>query len=315
MEQLYIDLYTPKEQELLLKCNLCPRSCGVNRFSTELGFCKSDAGFGISSICGHKGEEPVISGEKGVCNVFFSRCNMQCLYCQNFQISRNTDSIVGKSLRLEEVVGSICNILEQTENIVGFVSPSHQVLQMMSIIRGLHKAGKHPVIVFNSNGYDRVETLRMLEGTVDVYLPDFKYSDPLLASSYSGSANYPKIAKAAIKEMYRQKGSTLLLDDHKIAQSGIIVRHLVLPGAVDQSIAALKYIAEEISTELHISLMSQYYPTSKVSEHPILGRTIHENEFKAVVDALDHFGFHRGWVQEMESHAEYRPDFRNEQPF
>ncbi len=307
--------YTREEQNLLSTCTLCPRSCGVNRFSGELGFCKTDAGFGISSICCHTGEEPVISGEKGICNVFFAHCNMQCIFCQNHQISQNSDFIVGKRVHPEEIIKHICTILEQTENVVGFVSPSHQVPQMMAIIRGLHKAGKHPVIVYNTNGYDKVETLRMIEGIVDVYLPDFKYIDSQLAGEYSQSTDYPEIAKAALKEMYRQKGSSLLLNNCNIAESGIIIRHLVLPGAIDQSIQILKYIAEEISPDLHISLMSQYFPTEVVSDHSTLGRTITNDEFDRVAEAFHQFGLYRGWVQDMGSHSEFRPDFRKKEPF
>jgi putative pyruvate formate lyase activating enzyme len=307
--------YTSEEQKLLKNCTLCPRLCGADRFTNELGFCKSDAAFGISSICCHMGEEPVISGKKGICNIFFSRCNMQCIYCQNYQISRNTEFIDGVSLECEELISKICSVLEGTENIVGFVSPSHQVPQMMAIIRGLHNTRKYPVIVYNTNGYDRVETLRMLEGIVDVYLPDFKYIDPQLAGMYSGAANYPEIAKETMKEMFRQKGSSLIVDDRGIVQSGMIVRHLVLPGFVEQSIETLEFIAREISPDLHISLMSQYFPTRLVSDHPMLGRTITEKEFDSVLDAFYRFGFHRGWVQDLESNTEFRPDFHKERPF
>jgi len=307
--------YTLEEEKLLPNCTLCPRSCEANRFSEASGFCKSDAGFGISSICCHKGEEPVISGGKGICNVFFSRCNLQCIYCQNYHISRNSGFIVEEKPRLKEIIKRICTILEQTENMLGFVSPSHQVPQMMAIVRGLHKAGKHPVIVYNTNAYDKVETLRMLEGIIDVYLPDFKYADPALAIEYSQAANYPEIAGLAIKEMYRQKGSSLIVNERNLAESGIIVRHLVLPGATGQSIEVLKYIAGEISPNLHISLMSQYFPTEQVSGNQVLNRTLTPEEFNQVLEAFHRFGFYRGWLQDMDSQSVFRPDFRKEQPF
>jgi putative pyruvate formate lyase activating enzyme len=289
--------------------------CGVNRFSSVLGFCKSDVRFGISSICCHKGEEPVISGEKGICNVFFSHCNMQCIYCQNHEISRNSGLIVEKKIQLEEIIERICMVLEQTENMVGFVSPSHRVPQMMAIIRGLHKIGKRPVIVYNTNAYERIETLQMLEGIVDVYLPDFKYADQTLAIEYSQAANYPEIAGLALREMYRQKGSSLILNERNLAEWGIIVRHLILPDAIDQSIKVLEYIAEKISPDLHISLMSQYFPSEPVSEHRILGRTISVGEFNRVLDAFHRFGFYRGWVQDIKSHSIFHPDFYKEEPF
>jgi putative pyruvate formate lyase activating enzyme len=307
--------YNDEEIAWLSECTLCPRKCRANRFSNKPGFCNSGADFAISSICCHLGEEPVISGEKGICNVFFSRCNLQCNFCQNHDISRNSGNIIRKSLSNDEVIRRICEMLDRTENCLGFVSPSHQIPQMMAIIRGLHEAGKHPVIVYNTNGYDRLETLKLLEGIVDIYLPDFKYTDQKLALDYSQAENYPEIAKAALKEMYRQKGATLLLDDNNMAISGIIIRHLVLPGAVKQSIDTLRYIAEEISPGMHISLMSQYYPTALVKGHPELSRTLTTYEFGKVTEAFHALGFYRGWIQEMDSHAVFRPDFRKEQPF
>jgi putative pyruvate formate lyase activating enzyme len=307
--------FTKAEEALLSSCTLCPRKCGVNRFSSALGFCNSDAGFGISSICCHRGEEPVISGEKGICNIFFSHCNMQCNFCQNHHISRNTGFILEEKPAFNEIIYRICDTLEQTENIIGFVSPSHRVPQMMAIISGIHQAGKRPITVYNTNGYDRVETLQMLEGLIDVYLPDFKYSDSRLAKEYSQTADYPKTALAALKEIYRQKGSALLLNNRNIAESGIIVRHLVLPGAAEQSIEVLRTIAEDISPGLHISLMSQYYPTDLIADHPVLNRTITRHEFESVVEAFHRFGFYHGWVQGMESHSVFHPDFFREQPF
>lgn len=308
-------MYTKEEITQLSECSLCPRNCKANRFSKKLGYCNSDAGFRISSICVHKGEEPVISGTKGICNVFFPHCNLQCVYCQNHDISRNNDQIFSEDLSFDEVIQRICATLEVTENIVGFVSPSHYIPQMMAIIRGLHQAGKHPVFVYNTNGYDKAETLRMLDGVIDVYLPDFKYMDPSLAFEYSGARNYPEIAAAALKEMYRQKGSTLIVNDNGLAESGIIVRHLVLPGAADQSVKVLEFLAEELSVKLHISLMSQYFPTDEVKNHSKLKRTITGEEYDKVVGAFHNLGFYRGWVQDLESHATFRPDFSGDQPF
>jgi putative pyruvate formate lyase activating enzyme len=287
----------------------------VNRITGPLGFCKSDGGFNISSICVHKGEEPVISGKKGICNIFFPHCNLQCIYCQNHDISQNSDSTIQENLSLDIVIQRICETLEQTENIIGFVSPSHYIPQMISIIEGLHKAGKRPVIVYNTNCYDKAETIRMLEGLIDVYLPDFKYIDSQLAFEYSQALDYPEVAAKALKEMYRQKGSTLIINDDGLAESGIIVRHLVLPGATKQSIEVLKFIAEEISPKLHMSLMAQYYPTKHVTSHPTLNRTITAGEYQAVVDAFYELGFSRGWIQDLASNSSYRPNFSSQQPF
>jgi putative pyruvate formate lyase activating enzyme len=186
---------------------------------------------------------------------------------------------------------------------------------MMAIIRGIKETGRNPVIVYNTNAYDKAETLKMLEGLIDVYLPDFKYMNASLSYRYSQAKDYPETASAAIKEMYRQKGSTMIMNERGIAKSGIIVRHLVLPGAVGQSIEVLRHIAEEISPSLHISLMSQYYPTTLVRNHSKLNRTISYKEYKKVTDAMYELGLYHGWTQDLESHATYRPDFSEEEPF
>ncbi len=215
----------------------------------------------------------------------------------------------------EEVILTIKKTLAQTENIVGFVSPSHFIPHVKAIITKLREDGLNPIFVYNTNGYDKVETLKSLEGLIDVYLPDFKYANPELSFQYSQARNYPEIAKAALKEMFRQKGATLSLNEDGIADWGIIVRHLVLPNALENSIEVLNYIAREISPKLHISLMAQYYPTDKAKTIPSLTRTITQEEYNSVVDAFHKFGFYNGWIQELESQEHYRPSFRDEHPF
>ncbi|MBE9468814.1 MAG: radical SAM protein [Bacteroidetes bacterium] len=299
----------------LKDCTVCPRNCHVNRFTSKLGYCKSDASYNIASIVSHYGEEPVISGAKGICNVFFTHCNLQCVYCQNYQISRNCNSLPQYNLELSEVIEKILAILDTGCNSVGFVSPSHFVPQVKIIINELHKLGRYPTIVYNTNSYDKVDTLKQLEDLVDIYLADFKYINSNIAKKYSDANNYPKIASMAIKEMYRQKGSTLIVNENNQAESGLIIRHLVLPNNVDNSINLFKYVAEEISTNVYISLMSQYYPTIKVQDDSSLNRTIRSDEYKKVVDVIQNFGFHNGWIQEIESQSYYLPDFNKEIPF
>ena len=187
--------------------------------------------------------------------------------------------------------------------------------QVKIIIKELHKLGRYPTIVYNTNSYDKVDTLKQLEGLVDIYLADFKYINSGIAKKYSDANNYPEIASMAIKEMYRQKGSTLILNEKNQAESGLIIRHLVLPDNVSNSINLLKYVAEEISTNVYISLMSQYYPTIKVQNDHSLNRTITRDEYNKVVDAMQNYGFHNGWIQEFESQSYYLPDFNNEKPF
>lgn len=307
--------YPPEDLAALSDCRLCPRNCGVNRLMGELGYCKSDADFHISSICIHKGEEPVISGKKGICNIFFSRCNLQCLFCQNHEISQNKGPVIEKQMTFGEIIAKIKETLAQTENIVGFVSPSHFVPQVKAIINALRHEGLNPVFVYNTNGYDKAETLKSLEGYIDVYLPDFKYMDPELSLAFSQARNYPEVAGAAIKEMCRQKGSTLRINDGGIAESGLIIRHLVLPNAVKNSIQVLKFLAGEISERLHISLMSQYFPTDRVRHIPQLNRLITIEEYEQVTDVFHDLGFYRGWLQEPESHGHFRPRFENDQAF
>ncbi len=294
-------------------CSLCPRRCGAVRSAGGKGYCRSGSGLAIASICLHHGEEPVLGGETGVCNVFFSHCNLQCIYCQNYQISRN--SAEERTMGPDEAVDRITGFLDSGAGAVGFVSPSHSIHQMREILRAVKSAGRNPVFIMNTNAYDRREVIESLEGEMDVYLPDFKYADGKLAAEFSGAPDYPETGVRALREMYRQKGSGLTLDGNGMARSGLIIRHLVLPGHTDNSIACLRIIAEELSTSVHLSLMSQYHPVPAVQDHPRLGRTITEKEYGAVLEEFYRLGFHRGWVQEFDSAVNYLPDFEREEPF
>jgi len=298
----------------LQNCTLCPRECRVNRFTNDLGYCNTSEAFHVSSVCLHTGEEPAISGVNGICNVFFSHCNLACIYCQNHQISCRKDTLE-EVLDLSQVLEKIIPFLNSGINIVGFVSPSHMVSQVKQIITAIRSNGFNPVFVWNSNGYDKPEILRTLETFIDIYLPDFKYIDSEDAKQFSDAEDYPQVALAAIKEMYYQKGSKLFLNDEGIAERGLIIRHLVLPGRVEASVRLLKTIAEEISTKVTISLMAQYYPTKKVKLHQVLGRQITKEEYKIVSEAMCDLGFTNGWIQEHESALCYRPDFNKFQPF
>jgi putative pyruvate formate lyase activating enzyme len=309
----FTSFLTPMER--LRDCDLCPRECRADRFSGSLGYCKSGATFSISSICIHKGEEPAVSREKGICNIFFSHCNLQCIYCQNFQISDNRTEGSTMEMSLEEVIRQVTAILDGGINKVGFVSPSHFIPQVQSIINTLRSLGYDPVFVYNTNGYDKAESLRLLEGMIDVYLPDLKYMDPGLGVEYSDAPGYPEVASMALKEMFRQKGAVLHLCDDGTAESGIIIRHLVLPGHTENSIKVLNFIASELSPKLHVSLMSQYYPTPGVSCHPELKNVVSVEEYGMVVDEMERLGIYNGWIQELDSASHYRPDFEREVPF
>ncbi len=297
----------------IFACESCPRGCGVDRSQGRLGYCRLGPEPAAASICIHKGEEPVISGSLGICNVFFSHCNLQCQYCQNHQISDNRGTAPEHTL--PSIVDRIERILSQGIRGVGFVSPSHCLPVMNGIMRALHERGHEPIYVYNSNGYDRVDKLREMAGDIGVYLPDLKYQDDELAHSLSNVENYSAIACEALKEMYRQKGADLALDETGLAVSGLIVRHLVLPGHVENSKAVLRFIAEELSPDIHISLMSQYHPTEAMKDHPDLSRPLRVEEYNEVLDEFDRLGFHRGWQQQLESTDHYQPDFNKEHPF
>ncbi len=294
-------------------CTICPRDCGVDRNKGLKGYCGFDAGYHVASVVLHRGEEPVVNGAKGICNVFFRGCNLRCNFCQNYQISRKNRESQARSL--DDITRQIIECLRQGAEAVGFVSPTHFVPHVKAIISNLRRLGYNPVTVYNTNAYDKEETLRYLEGWIDVYLPDFKYFNSDTSLKYSAAYDYPSIAMQALKEMYRQKGSTVVLNENGQAVTGLIIRHLVLPGHSADSIAILQWIAEELTEGMHISLMSQYYPTQEVITDPLLGRYITHEEYQDVIDALERLGFYRGWIQDFDSHLNYRPDFRCPHPF
>jgi putative pyruvate formate lyase activating enzyme len=290
-------------------CVLCPRNCRARRGAGEDGYCRTGTDLYIASICLHRGEEPPVSGETGICNVFFAHCNLQCIYCQNYRISRNESMAEEFRMSLSDAIHRIETILDRGARGVGFVSPSHCVPAMRDIIAALKKRGRDQTFVFNTGSYDRVETLEELEGEINLYLPDLKYQDRALAEEYSGAGDYPSIARKVLREIFRQKGSELTFNPDGTIHSGMIIRHLVLPGAVENSKKCLRFIARELSPDIHISLMAQYHPTDPVRDHPMLGRTLLKEEYDMVLDEMSRLGFHRGWIQELESHHNYLPDF------
>lgn len=309
------DFYTPGEKALLSECTLCPRECRVDRFEGGAGYCGADAGMNIASVCIHRGEEPPVSGPSGICNIFFSGCNLRCVYCQNHEISRPGRGVRRGISRPEEALDVIAGMLGGGVKAVGFVSPSHAVPQVKAIIRGLHSRGLRPVTVYNTNGYDKPEVIDSLDGLIDVWLPDFKYVSEVVAREYSDAGNYPEVALRALKRMYYQKGSPLLTDSEGRAEGGILIRHLVLPGHAAESRLVLRKIAEELSPGVSISLMSQYHPTPYVAGHPVLGRALYTSEYESVVREMEELGFRNGWIQDPESCRNYRPDFSREHPF
>lgn len=295
-----------------MNCTLCPRGCLTDRVNT-LGFCGGTTQPEVATICIHKGEEPPLCGEKGICNVFFAHCNLQCVYCQNNAISSNRVNSDIRFKGVDEIVDGIIQVLDATENIVGFVTPSHYANHIPAIVDGLHDRGFYPTTVYNTGGYDSLETLQMLAPYIDIYLPDFKYMDADIALRYSHAKDYPEVALRALKEMYNQKGSALPVDDRDIAYRGIIVRHLVLPGQVENSKRVLEEIAD-ISTNLHVALMAQYFPPQDGLPDQ-LGRPLTADEYNQVTSHFHNLGLHRGWVQELGAQECYRPDFSKKEAF
>jgi len=308
-------IYDNDDHNLLSNCNLCPRECGVDRFKGGDGYCGIDAGLNIASICIHRGEEPSIGGPDGICNIFFAGCNLHCRYCQNHEISQPGKECRNSTTSLQEILHEIEKILTDGIRAVGFVSPSHVVPQVKTIIRGLNNRGFKPTTVYNTNSYDKPETLRKIADMIDVYLPDYKYISPEIAEEYSDARDYPYIALKAIKEMYYQKGSILSVDEKGMAERGMLIRHLVLPGHVKESKKVLKSISEELSCGVQLSIMSQYHPIPYVKDHSNLGRRLFNEEYEAVAEAMENLGFRNGWIQDMDSYQNYRPDFKKKHPF
>jgi putative pyruvate formate lyase activating enzyme len=313
LEQKY--LYDDDDRLALEHCTLCPRECGVNRFKGGKGFCKTDAGFNVASVCAHMGEEPPISGSGGICNIFFEGCNLRCLYCQNHEISHLCSTLYHRGIDLQMLIDRIEKILSTGIKAVGFVSPSHVVPQVKAIIKGLNLRGIKPVTVYNTSSYDKAETLRSIADLIDVYLPDFKYVTSSLSLEYSEAIDYPETAIKALREMYFQKGSVLRIDEEGRAESGLLIRHLVLPGHAEESIKVLEAIAAELSPGVSLSLMSQYHPTVRVRNQPPLNRPVKKDEYDRVIAAMERLGFRKGWVQDLDSFHNYIPDFTKEHPF
>jgi putative pyruvate formate lyase activating enzyme len=292
----------------LAACDICPRNCGINRLNNVLGYCRSGKQAEISSYCAHHGEEPALSGSKGSGTVFFSHCNLRCIYCQNHQISQDFDS---SSTPVDP--GSLAKIMLDLQDRQGchninLVSPSHYVPQIVAAVYQAIPMGLKIPIVYNTNAYDAVATLKMLYGIVDIYLPDIKYSSNKYARKFSRSVDYVAFSRLAIREMYNQVGS-LITDDSGIARRGLIIRHLILPNNIAGSIDSLGWIAREISTKTTLSIMSQYYPCHNAKEEPLLCRKISLSEYNTVAEVVEKLGIENGWMQEMDSAENYLPDF------
>ena len=317
IEPEYIKLYKTGElnrratllHERLLACDICPRNCKVNRLIGERGYCHASYIPVVAAYCAHHGEEPPISGIQGSGTIFFGNCNMNCVYCQNYQISQ-----YWKEQQLNEMTtSSLANIMVELQNDkhchnINLVTPSHFVPQIVIALQEAISQGLRLPLVYNTSGYDGIATIKQLDGIVDIYLVDLRYAESNVARELSLAEDYVEKAREAIKEMYRQVGN-LVTNEAGIAQRGIIVRHLILPNKLSGSEESLKWLTNEISPEIYLSIMSQYYPAYKANKIELLARPIKHDEYTEVIELLKVLNINNGWTQDINASDNYQPDF------
>jgi putative pyruvate formate lyase activating enzyme len=283
-----------KGYALLENCTVCPRECRINRLNGETGFCGIGANPRVASHNVHHGEEPPISGTQGSGTIFFSGCNMKCKYCQNFPISQLRH---GREITPPELAEMMLDLQSKGCHNVNLVTPSHLIPQILESLLWAWEKGFNLPLVYNTSGYDSIRALELVEGIIDIYLPDMRYADDSIAQELSSAENYVRINRAAVKEMYRQVGN-LVTDEQGIALKGLIVRHLILPHNLAGSEETFRFIRQEISDEVHLSLMGQYFPSFKAGECVSIDRKITPEEYESTVESFFKAGLSRGWMQE-----------------
>ena len=285
-------------EELFNKCNICPRECNVNRNKGEIGYCGASNKIKIGGYHLHMWEEPIITGKNGSGTIFFSYCNLRCIYCQNYDISINNN---GEEISIERF-SDICLLLQEmgAENI-NLVTPSHYIPLIREGLIMAKRKGLIIPIVYNTSGYDKVNSLKLLDGLIDIYLPDFKYYDKEL-NKYSNVNNYFEITSEALKEMYRQTGKAIF-DDRGIMKKGMIIRHLVLPNHILNSRRVLKWINDNMN-DVYVSVMAQYFPTYKAKEIEDINRKLKKEEYEQIENYLYRLNLENGYIQELGEHEE-----------
>lgn len=297
------------EADYLTSCKLCPRECGVNRLAGQAGICGADNRLKVARAALHMWEEPCLSGEEGSGTVFFSGCSLGCVYCQNYAISRGQS---GKVITTERLTEIFLELADKGANNINLVTGAHYVVPIAEAILTARQRGMKIPIVYNSSGYEKVESLKLLEGLVDIYLPDFKYMDDILAQRYSNAADYSDIAKAALAEMVRQAGSCEF-DERGIMQKGVIVRQLLLPTYGEDAKQIIKYVYETYGDNVYFSLMNQYTPLGAMRNDSRLSQVVTAEEYDEVVDYALAVGVENGFIQEGGAAAEsFIPQFDNE---
>lgn len=286
----------------LSDCTLCPRECHVNRNAGEIGYCGQNARLTAARAALHFWEEPCLSGTNGSGAVFFGGCNLRCVYCQNHEIAQ---SRAGREITLSRLSGVFLELQEKGAHNINLVTPTHFVPQIITALQTAKQQGLRLPVVYNTSAYEKVETLRMLEGLVDIYLPDLKYRDPVLSEAYSHAADYFDAAASAIAEMVRQVGAPVFTNgEDSLMQRGVIVRHLLLPGCAKDSRQILRYLHETFKNDIYISIMNQYTPLSQVSDIPLLNRRVLDEEYSRIVDYAIRIGIENGFIQEGETASE-----------
>lgn len=288
------------KQNRLLKCEICPHKCKINREKGNIGRCKANDKVKIALYSIHKFEEPCITGNNGSGTVFFSNCNLNCIYCQNYEISQLGK---GKEITINELADIFIELQNKNVENINLVTPTSYALHIIEAIKIAKRNGLKIPIIYNTNAYENVETLKLLEGYIDVYLPDLKYYDNELGKKYSKIDNYFNIATKAIKEMYRQVGPTKL-DKNGIIQRGVMIRHLVLPNNIENSKNILKWIKEKIDEKVYINIMAQYFPTYKAKEDEVLNRKLTKREYEEIEKYVYELGIENGYMQELGEHEE-----------
>lgn len=293
--------------EHLSDCRLCMHRCGVDRRAGERGICGAGVDLEVATSCIHQGEEPVLTGDRGVGNIFLGRCSLSCIYCQNWTISQpEGESPSEWSWTSEKLARRLLQFQAGGCPSVGFVTPTHFAPQLVRVAADAVERGLRLPLIWNSSGYDSPELLRLLDGMVDIYLPDFRYWDEENAEKYSSAPGYPEHSRISLKEMYRQVGP-LVTDDRGVAVRGLIVRLLVLPNGVSGTEDTLRHIADELGTDVFISLMSQYHPCYLADDrhYPLLSRGLRPTEYDRVVETMLELGFTNGWTQDPVTSPEH----------
>lgn len=293
----YLELYHTKElfkrieilNQALLSCQLCPRRCKVNRLKDEKGICKTGILACVSSFGPHFGEESPLVGTGGSGTIFFTHCNLGCIFCQNYDISHLGE---GYPVEDEELAEIMLRLKRMGCHNINFVTPTHVVAQILRALPMAIEKGLDLPLVYNTGGYDLVSTLNFLDGVFDVYMPDFKYSDPEVAKKLSDAPDYPEVTKLALREMHRQTGD-LITDKKGIAQRGLIIRHLVLPENLAGTEEVMKFISSEISKDSYVNVMDQYHPAYRATEFPALDRRITSQEYNEALNTAKKYGLHR----------------------